>query len=176
MVRIQSNVLTTYSVFRTEVLKSAYSSVPGEGIFANELIPAYRAASIGNIGHINLLYLVRSCHENRHSIPPLSQLLLESSWSDNINLFREDFNKFNGINNESGEHLLKFDNIMANYLSNSFKNNSIFFFHSYAILIKKFLNLNKLFMILGYRNPFYTGSKEIVFIVDAVEGKLEEFK
>jgi glycosyltransferase domain-containing protein len=166
-----------FAVFKTEVLKSAYSSVPGEGVFANELIPAYRAASIGNIGHINLLYLVRSCHENRLYTPPLSQLILEPLWSDNINLFREDFNRFNGLNNESGEHLLNFDKIMAKYFSNSFKkNNTNSFFYNFTILIKKILNLNKLFMIKGYRNPFYTGSKEISFIVDAVEGKLEEFK
>jgi len=165
-----------FSVFRTEVLQSAYSSVPGDGVFANELIPAYRAASIGNIGHINLLCLVRSCHENRLYTPPLGKLILESSWSDNINLFREDFNRFNGLNNESGEHLLEFDNIMAKYFSNLFKNNSNFYFHSFAILIKKVLNLNKHFMIKGYRNPFYTGSKEIMFIVDAVEGKLQEYK
>jgi len=166
-----------FSVFRTEDQKSNYRSIPGEGIIAAELIPAYRSVSHGNIAHIDLLYLIRSAHENRINIPKLYEQILDPSWSDNIKFFRDDFNKFIELNHEIGEQFLKFDNIMANYFAKSLsvekKHFSNFYFQRVTAAFKKSLKFSELFMIKGYKNPFYSGSKELKFVVDIVESNLE---
>jgi glycosyltransferase domain-containing protein len=162
-----------FSIFRTEVLISAYRSVPGDSIFSKELIPAYRAASIGNIGHINLLYLVRSAHENRVYVPDLYEQMLDSSWSDNIKLFRDDFNKFTQVNNEISNQSLTVEKILGIYFynSNREKHRLINFCQRSVNVLKEILSFTEKYMIKGYKNPFYTGSKELVFVVDSVEGK-----
>ena len=169
-----------FTVFRTEDHKANFRSIPGKGIIASELIPAYRSVLHGNIGHIDLLYLIRSCHENRVHIPRLYEAILDPTWSDNINFFRDDFNKFTKLNNEIGEKFLKFDNIMSNYFYKSLhaeKNYiSNFFFQRMTSLLKKSLKFYEFFMIKGYKNPFYTGSKELKFVVDIVENNLENKK
>ena len=45
-----------------------------------------------------------------------------------------------------------------------------------ARVFKEILNLTGRYMIKGYKNPFYTGSKELEFVIDIIEGKRENLK
>jgi len=169
-----------FSVFRTETFNTAYSGMVGLETtdISGELIPAYRAVSVGDIGHLNMLFLVRSAHDNRVHIPRLHEAILDPSWSEKINLFRDDFNKLTRINNEIGERSLTFEKIMSEYYFNSMKKKyiSINFCQRIARVFKEILNFTGKYMIKGYKNPFYTGSKELEFVIDIIEGKRENLK
>ena len=67
---------------------------------------------------------------------------------------------------------------MSKYFFNSNKNKyiSINFCQRINRAFKAILNLTGKYMIKGHKNPFYTGSKELAFVIDIVEGKRENLK
>jgi len=168
-----------FSVFRKDALKKAYYKIPGNGIIAFELIPACRAASIGNIGHLDMLFLVRSVHRNRVYIPGFYDAILEPDWSDNIKVFKDDFNRITNLDQKNVENKFIFEKIIKKYYA---RDNSKFKFQGNIFLRKAknffyvLFNLTEIYILKGIKNPFYLGSNELKLVLDVVEEKKENFK
>ena len=163
-----------FSVFRLDTLKKAYFEIPGTSIVSNELIPACRAVSDGDIGHIDILFLVRSVHRNRVYIPGFYEAILEPDWSNNIKIFKDDFN----LDQKDVENKLTFEKIMNKYYArgNKVKFKGKIFLSKARNVFYVLSNLTEIYVLKGIKNPFYLGSKELKFVLDIVEEKKENLK
>ena len=163
-----------FSLFRQDVFKESYKNIPGNSIISNELIPAFRAASMGNIEHLNFLYLIRSVHSNRVFISEFYEAILEPSWSQNIKLFKEDFNRIIFSNKDEIGSELSFEKIMIKYYAREKKHPANSFFHKIKAILNVIVNFSEIYLFKGIKNPFYSGSKELKYLVNFVESNNKE--
>ena len=161
-----------FSLCRLENFKKVFLKIPGVSIISNELIPALRLVAIGNIGHIDTLYLVRSVHKKRVKIPGILDEILDPDWSYNLGLLRDDFNRIKSLNQKSTKLEPTFETIITKYFSRSIKiKHGNIFLSKIKKLLYIFSNFNKIYIFKGVKNPFYLGSKELKIVLDIVEGK-----
>ena len=103
-----------FSVHRTRIFRKTYKNVeklPLHPTLFVEIMPGSMSAILGNSKELDILYLIRGVHESRYKQPELVDTIIESGWSNALEIFintlSEELRILDGIDEMESKAIVK---------------------------------------------------------------------